>query len=423
MRIVHLITRMIVGGAQLNTLQTVLGQMKRGHKVTLVCGPQTGPEGQLLDRARAEGVDLRVVPSLWRELSPAKDAWVVADLVRLLRQLRPDLVHTHSSKAGIVGRWAARIARVPHVVHTVHGFSFHDYAGGRDLYLTLERLSARRADRLIFISEPLRRLAEERGVGRPEQYAVVPSGIELSPFREGAAAEQSGELGLATGVPTVGTVARLVDGKGHSQILEMAPTIIAQVPDAQFVFVGAGPLQPALESESRRSGLEDRVRFLGLRQDVPHLLRHFDVFLLPTLWEGMGRVFLEAQAAGVPVVANRVEGVTDVVQHGETGFLVTPGETGAMAAHVVRLLLDSELRRTMGEAGRAFVDERFSDRTMVARLEQVYEELIREKVAPAAAAGETQAPGPRGWPSPWRRPLRDGGDRYKTAATRRRRNR
>ncbi|NCQ30706.1 MAG: glycosyltransferase family 1 protein [Armatimonadetes bacterium CG_4_10_14_0_8_um_filter_66_14] len=381
MKVCHVITRMIVGGAQLNTLQTVLGQMAAGHEVALVCGPQTGPEGQLRDRARAEGVDLRVVSSLWRELSPAKDARIVVDLVQLLRQLRPDLVHTHSSKAGIVGRWAAKIARVPHVVHTVHGFSFHDYAGGRDLYLTLERLTARCADRLIFISEPLRRLAQERGVGRPEQYAVVPSGIDLGPFRQPDVFDLSEPVGFPPDGLIVGTVARLVDGKGHSQILEMAPTILEQVPEAQFVFVGAGPLQAELERQSQRIGLEGRVRFLGLRQDVPHLLRHFDVFLLPTLWEGMGRVFLEAQAAGVPVVANRVEGVTDVVQHGETGFLVNPGETDAMAAHVVRLLMDSELRRTMGEAGRAFVDERFSDRTMVARIGQVYDEVLGAKQA------------------------------------------
>ncbi len=369
LRVLHVITRLVVGGAQENTLLTVRELQARGYEVELAAGPETGPEGAL---PVPEGIVFHAIPTLVREIRPLADLRALWDLYRLMRR-GYDVVHTHTSKAGVLGRVAARLARVPLRVHTPHGHVYHGYGGKlrSRLFVWVERVLGRWTDVLVALTESERREHLAEKVGRAEQWCVIPSGVEIERYRKPTALRRS-DLGVPDRSFVVGCVARLVPVKGIEDAITATAQLVDRTPPVHLVLVGDGPQRAACQKLAGQLGLQERVHFLGLRRDVPDLLPLFDLLVLPSRNEGMGRVLVEAQAAGVPVVATRVGGVPDLVSEGETGRLVPPGDPAALAAAIRSLAGDRATVARMRNAARARVAESLSAEAMVASLEAVY---------------------------------------------------
>ncbi|MEJ7614710.1 MAG: glycosyltransferase family 4 protein [Candidatus Fervidibacter sacchari] len=386
LKVLHVITRMIIGGAEWNTLYTCQLLNRSRYEPLLATGPETGPEGSLIEATEASGIPVFIVPDLIREIDLKRDLKALVQLIRLYRQLEVDIVHTHTSKAGILGRLAGRLAKVPVVIHTVHGFAFTAPLPKwqRQLYITLEKMAGRWCDALIFISKPLMAEAGKLGIGDPKTYAYIPSGIDTKAFQNG---NNNGNrelkrriLGLTDHVPVIGTVSRLVRDKGLELILEAAAQLKAKGLKFHMVWVGDGPMRAELERLAQKLGVADRLSITGMCTDVPSWISCFDIFVLPTMWEGMGRVFLEAQAAGVPVIGTKVGGVPDVVRDGETGILIQPNDVKTLAETIELLITNAELRRSMGIAAAQFAsNEQFQVEFMVRKIEEVYEQAWQRR--------------------------------------------
>jgi len=328
--------------------------------------------------ARTRGIDVRVLPNLVREINPWRDLVVTLQLTRLLRRERFDIVHTHSSKAGIVGRIAARLAGVPHIVHTVHGWGFHEHMhpAVRTFYVGLEKFMQPRTRPLVSVSDRTTSVGLDAGIGTPEDYRLIRSGIPLTRFGpdEGRGAEVRGRLGISPGAIVVGSVGRLSLQKNPMGFVDVADALLKLHPAAQFVYVGDGPLREEVESAIAKLGIGDNLRLLGLRADVPDLLRAMDVFILTSLWEGLPRVVLQALATGLPVVAFDTAGIREAVHEGVNGHTVELGDIDRMVRHLNRILSDDALRGRMAEAARELPPS-FTEDGMVSDLENLYTEL------------------------------------------------
>ena len=385
MKIMHVITRFILGGAQENTLYTVVGLHRSGrHDVTLVTGPAIGPEGELLQRAKDSGVRVVVVEHLRRAINPYHDVLAYRALRRLMVSERPDVVHTHSSKAGILGRLAARRAGVPVVVHTIHGLPFHPFQNPlvRRFYVALERRAARRSDRLITVADAMTRQALAAGVGRPEQFRTIYSGLEVETFlRDCDRAEVRRRFGLAADDLVVGKVARLSDLKGHEYLFEAFDEVAAAEPRAKLLLIGDGWRRAEYERRVADSGLAGRVVFAGLipPTEVPAAIHAMDVLVHTSLREGLARVLPQALLSGVPAISYDVDGANEVIENGVTGFLLPPREVKGLAEAILKLLRDPDLRERLAKAGRERVRERFDERRMVEQIEEVYVQLAKKR--------------------------------------------
>ena len=382
MRIVHVITRLILGGAQENTLLTVDGLHHRhGDDVRLITGPAEGPEGDLFARAKERGLKVEVMPELIRAIRPAVDAKAYRLLRQAIRRLDPEVVHTHSSKAGILGRAAAWDERVPAVVHTIHGLPFgpSESAAKNRLYVALERWAARRCHAIVGVCDAMAEQALAAGVGRPGQYRTVYSGMDvdafLNPPRPRAEAREA--LGLAEDEVAFGTVARLFERKGHDDILAAAPRIMAENPKVRFVFIGDGILRDRLMADATRLGVRDAVIFTGLvpPDRIPDLLNAVDAVVHPSLREGLARVLPQALLVGRPVVSYDVDGAREVVLP-ETGFLLKPRDIDGMVDAVLNLAADPPLREALGAEGRRRFAHQFRHETMVDQLRSLYVEHL-----------------------------------------------
>jgi glycosyltransferase involved in cell wall biosynthesis len=385
LRVLHVITRMMVGGAQENTLLSCALIDPTLYPSTLLTGPETGLEGSLHEEAAARGVQVIVEPNLVRRISPWHDFLATLRLRRVMRTGRYDIVHTHSSKAGILGRLAARWAGVPVIVHTAHGWGFNDEQPWYVywLYVVLERVCAPFTGALVVVGAPNRDKGLKLGIGRPDQYRLIRSGIEVQAFRDVRTTrdEARRRLGLPADAFVIGSVGRLEGQKAPLDLLAAFAPVAAEHPEAHLVYVGEGSWRGELEAAIARAGLSGRVHLAGLRRDVPELLRAFDVFALASRWEGLPRVFPQAMAAGLPIVATRVDGAPDAVTPGENGWLVDVGDTAAMAKVLRALADDPAMARRMGAAGRARVDE-FSVERMVDALAELYDTLSTRGGAP-----------------------------------------
>jgi glycosyltransferase involved in cell wall biosynthesis len=384
-RVAHVITRMILGGAQENTLYTAIGQDRDPRfDVTLVCGVDEAGEGDLFEQVKAARLKLVVVPSLVRPIRPMTDVRATASLIGLLRRGRFDVVHTHSSKAGILGRMAARAAGVPVVVHTLHSLVFHDYQASwkNTLYIQLKRLCAPLTDKIISVNDRTAKGALAAGIGRPDQHVTIFSGMELDLFLSVrdrlSVADAKRRLGLPPDAPVVGKVARFFPLKGHEQFMEAAAQIAARVPSAHFLLVGDGPIRETIEADIARRGLTDRFVLTGRvpPNAVPACLQAMDVVVHTSLREGIARVLPQAGAVGKPVVTFDLDGAPEVIRDGTSGCLVAPLDVGSLAERVAELLNDPGRRAEFGEAGRAFATEHFGIETMVERISQLYVDLI-----------------------------------------------
>lgn len=386
MKVAHIITRLIVGGAQENTLLTVIGQQEHGDAVTLISGPGVGPEGSLEDRARAAGVDLRIVPELQRSLHPWRDWRSYRRLVQLLQQDRPEIVHTHSSKAGILGRLAAHRLGLP-CVHTIHGASFH--YGQSPLayraYVAAERLAARWTDRFISVADDMTAEYVRAGIAPPERFVTIYSGFDVEPFLHPprTAADVRAELGFAPEHVVVGKVARLFPLKGHEFLLAAAPRVAAACPQVRFLLVGDGVLRGKIEDEIRRLGLADRFVFTGLvaPERIPELIAAMDIVVHTSQWEGLARVLPQGLIAGKPVAAYDVGGAREVVLPGETGLLLPRDSVRELADALVTLAQDAALRERFGRRGRELFTDQFRRQTMTRRIREVYREVLASRSA------------------------------------------
>jgi glycosyltransferase involved in cell wall biosynthesis len=382
MRIVHVITRLIIGGAQENTLLTVDRlHHHHGDDVTLITGPAEGPEGDLFDRARQRGLKVEVLPEMVRPIRPVTDLRAYWRLRRAFRRLRPEVVHTHSAKAGILGRAAAWHEQVPAVVHTVHGPSFGPFETPlrNRLYLAAERWAARRCHAMVSVCDAMTEQYLAAGVGRPEQYQTVYSGMDVESFLNPPRTrdEVRRELGLAETDVAFGTVARLFENKGHDDILAIAPGVLAANSRIRFVFIGDGIYRQRLTAAIERLGLSHAFRLVGLvaPDRIPELLSALDAVVHPSLREGLARVLPQSLLVGRPVISYDIDGAREIVLP-ETGILLRPRDLEGLSAAILQLAADPALRHALGQEGRQRFTHRFRHETMTSQLRALYERLL-----------------------------------------------
>lgn len=378
MHIVHVITRLIVGGAQENTLLSCEGQHKLGHRVTLLTGPPIGPEGSLLDRARASGYRVEVLEQMRRAVLPGQDISAYREMLARFRELKADVVHTHSSKAGILGRYAAAKAKVPAIIHTIHGLAFTASTSTlvNGFYKFAERKAAKKCHRIVCVADAMRDQSLAAGIGRPEQYVTVYSGMDTEPFLNPPVLREEvrQQLGLREEHIAVGTIARLFHLKGHDDLLEMAPDLCARYPNLRFLWIGDGLLRPEFERRIGLMGLTDRFILTGLVPPtrIPELTGAMDILVHPSRREGLARALPQGSLAAKPVVTYDIDGNREAIIEGKTGFAIKPFDRSALQAVLEKLLGDPALREQMGSAGRQFALSRFDTSVMVEGLEKVY---------------------------------------------------
>ena len=381
MNICHVITRLIIGGAQENTVLTCRGLTERGHRVTLISGPETGPEGSLWDQATEAGCRLIKVEPLCRAVNPRRDWLARRRLQHLFKDLEPDVVHTHSSKAGILGRSAAARANVPVVVHTIHGSSFNRTQPWpvRRFFRRLERRAARSTDVFVTVADAMIDQAVEAKLAPRDRFVTIRSGIETDRFAaNGECREQHRrQWGIAPGDVVVGTIARLFKNKGYEEILQALPLAAAAEPSLTFVWIGDGAYRRRYERYLEGIGLRDRVHLVGLidPHEVASHINGFDMVLHASRWEGLPRAVVQGMLTGIPAVSFDNDGAPEVVIPDETGILVPFGDTGRLAEAIVALARDPSRRRDLGCRGRSRCETMFDWHRMVADLEILYERL------------------------------------------------
>jgi glycosyltransferase involved in cell wall biosynthesis len=375
--VLTVITKLELGGAQQVALYTLSGLPREKYTRHLIAG-----EGGLLDAEARALPDVRV--NLWpgfrHPIRPLLDLSTLWRLAAYLRRERIRLVHTHSSKAGLLGRLAAAWAGVPVRVHTVHGWPFHagQPAPVRCAFIAVERWAARFTTKLIAVSEATRDEGLRLGIGRPEQYEVIYPGSDLSAFAPGGSeirAAVRSEFGFPPAAPLVGMVACLKPQKAPQDLLVAAREVADRAPQVRFLLVGDGELRPALEAQLRKLRLEDTVKLAGWRQDVPRLMAAFDLLAHSSLWEGLPCVFAQAQAAGLPVLATDVAGAREIIANQRSGLLVPPGDPLRLAEALLGLLRDPARRLAMSQAAPAQARP-FQREHMLAKTLELYARLL-----------------------------------------------
>jgi glycosyltransferase involved in cell wall biosynthesis len=387
MRVTHIITRLVVGGAQENTVATVLGlRQKPGVDVALISGPTYGPEGSLEPSVASYPRLLSIVPTLVRPVSPGKDWLALRQLTRLLKATRPEIVHTHSGKAGILGRLAARRAGTPVIIHHVHGPSFGPFQSpmANWFFRAAERYAARATTHFVCSAHAMTKLYLAAGIGRPEMFTRVFSGFQVEPFVN-ASNDQAvrAELGLAADDFVIGKVSRLAPLKGHADLLRALQGLLPRCPNARLLLVGDGSARAGLQEQARAYGLGDKVVFAGLvaPNEVPRLVGIMDCLAHLSYREALSRALPQALAAGKPVVAYDFDGADEICLQGETGFLVRTGDVRAVAQRLAELAVDPSLRQRLGQRGQAMVREQFPVERMLEQLYQLYQKLLARELS------------------------------------------
>ncbi|HKO31868.1 MAG TPA: glycosyltransferase [Nitrospiraceae bacterium] len=388
LKVIHVITRLDNGGSAQNTMLTALGHDRAQFEPLVVAGHPgcwDAQGGQLATEENCRQLEKAAIrwmlfPSLTREVHPAKDAQALWQLIRLFRHERPALVHTHTSKAGVLGRVAAWIARVPVIVHTPHGHVFYGHFGPFRswLFLQIERMLSAITHRLIALTDAERQDHLDRAVGKADRFAVVPSGIDRERF--GRARAQGKQLPDWFGCPpdalVVGSVGWLTDIKGHEYLIAAVAKLKQDFPALHLVIVGSGGRHDALLQQAELAGLRDAVHLLGHRDDIEACLAGMDLFVLPSLNEGMSRALIEAMIAGLPVIASRVGGIPAVISHERTGLLVPPGDVGALTEALRRFLDRPEWASQLGLVASRSVDSRYGSVSMVRAIESIFAEAL-----------------------------------------------
>lgn len=368
-KVFHLITRFLQGGAEAKTLSELAGLR---HKYAFTLGYGASFSSQQLEKVARLRIPTKRF-GLLRHYNLAALALSCVQIYRYLKTNRFDIVHTHSTEAGIVGRLAARLAGVPVIVHTLHGIPFTEQRNPllRNALLFMERQAASWTTCLIDNAQPIREAFLGAGIGRPEQYATIHSGIDLKHFAE--AKPRTLDLpGVAFKVLMAG---RLVPGKGFVELLQAAERLVEHNPNLSFLIAGDGPLRPKLEREIKRKGLSRVVHLLGHQTGLAGIMKAVDAFVLPSYREGTPRVISEAMAAGLPVIATRVDGIPEQVEDGTNGYLIEPRKVEPLVQALLRLFEDEKLRHRMGQASLKRV-QAFSQEAMIQALDVLYHKLL-----------------------------------------------
>ena len=380
-KVVHIITKLELGGAQQNTLYTVSHLDKSKFIPILI----TGSEGLLVDDAKRLGIEAHFLSSLVREINPVKDITALLDIRRLLRSIKrpsqsPIIVHTHSSKAGIIGRWAAYLAGIPVIIHTYHGYGFNDYQSflKRRLFVLLERLTARITTRFIAVSKNNIEKGINAGIFRSDDVELIRSGIDISEFSDVKVdkAKKKMELGIELDKPLIGMIACFKPQKAPLDFVKAAHLVCQKMSDVRFVVAGDGELRPPMEELINNLGLKDKIKLLGFRMDIPEIMKCLDVFVLTSLWEGLPKVIVQAIAAGIPIVATEVDGSSEVIKNGVNSFLVKPGDVEGIAEKVMNILQKPKDFKFEISDLKSILDE-FDINLMVKKQEKLYEALVK----------------------------------------------
>ncbi len=386
-KVIHIITRLDMGGSAQNTLLTCLGLSEK-YNVTLAHGlshesHMTGAESRSVAKIVVEtekkGVNVIPLSALIRKINPIKDLRAFISLWRLIIREKPAIVHTHSSKAGILGRWAAKMAGVCCIIHTPHGHVFYGHFGSLTsrLFLLMEKLSALITDCMIALTEGEKKDYIELLNLRPASIEIIHSGVDINRYMKTRIKikEKKISLGLNPKKLVVGTVGWLLSIKGPMVLLKAMGRIWQKHSDVELVYVGKGELEEELKTESFRMGVSDSVTFLGWRNDVHEIMPVFDLFVLPSLNEGMGRVLVEAMASGKPVVGSNVGGIPDLIKNGHNGFLVEPGDEIDLSVAIEKVLTDTKMRDEMGRKGKTMA-RNFGVERMVEKIDDLYATLL-----------------------------------------------
>jgi glycosyltransferase involved in cell wall biosynthesis len=391
LKIVHVITRLILGGAQENTLITCKLLVERGHDVTLITGPALGPEGELFEQASGQGYEIVVVDRLRRAINPYNDAVSYFQIKRLLHELKPDVVHTHSAKAGILGRFAGYALKnkwgenLPAVVHTIHGLAFHPYQSEllNKFYIAIEKSTAKRTDFFISVADAMTEQATAVGIGAPERYVTAYSAIEEDDFLEPISQQHKSEFrqkhGIADDAVVLVTIARLFMLKGHEYIVESAKELSKRFDNCVWLFVGDGTLSEQLKQQARQLGLAHRIKFAGLLPpgEIPLAIQSSDILVHCSLREGLARALPQGMLCGRPAISFDVDGAREVVND-ETGRLIEPKNVEQLTKACAELIEDKDLRERLGEQARQSVKKKFAPDTMVDIIEEVYRKILAQ---------------------------------------------
>jgi glycosyltransferase involved in cell wall biosynthesis len=385
MRVIHVITRLIVGGAQENTVATVLGlRAKPGVEVKLISGPSIGAEGSMESKFSGAPGILTIVPKLVRPIHPLKDFLALRKLENIFREQKPDIVHTHSGKAGILGRLAAHRVGAPIIIHTIHGPSFGNFQNGLGnfIFRAAEKKAARVTGHFIVVADAMKNQYLAAGIGRPEQYTKIFSGFPLEPFLTAKNdLELRAKLGIAPTDFVVGKIARLFRLKGHDDLFAVAPELVRRNPKIKFLLIGDGEWRQKFEQQVEKIGLRRHFAFTGLvpPAEVPRYVGIMDALVHLSLREGLPRALPQALAAAKPVIAYDCDGAREVCLDGQTGFLIQPGDLKKLTKKIIQLANDSSLREKLGQTGTNFVRENFAVEKMVDGIHNLYLKLAAER--------------------------------------------
>lgn len=388
MHVAHIITRMIIGGAQQNTLLNCEDQHRDySDEVTLITGPPIGPEGSLLPRARDAGFRIVEIDAMRRSIHPWREWQSLRSIQNVLGELNPDVVHTHSSKAGILGRLAANRLRIP-TVHTIHGASFHfgQHPIAFRLYQMLERRAARGTDAFISVCSALTDQYVAASIAPKERFTTIYSGMEVEPFLQPPRSrdEVRRQLGLQSEHVAVAKVARLFHLKGHEYLIRAASVIVKKHPETRFVLIGDGILREQFEQQIAAAGLSEYFILTGLvpPERIPELIHACDIVAHTSVWEGLARVLPQGLISGKPVVSYDIDGAKEVVIPDETGFLLPPESIDQLAVAIGRLVESPDLRERLGRNGRVRFTEIFRHQNMTAKIREVYLRVLGEHRQP-----------------------------------------
>jgi len=378
---------LILGGAQENTLITCKLLAQRGHDVTLITGPALGPEGELFEQTKDQGYKVIVISRLRRAINPYNDTVSYFQIKKHLRQIQPDIVHTHSAKAGILGRLAANQLKTQNsklkIIHTIHGLAFHPYQSQwlNKFYIAVEKSAARRTDLFISVADAMTEQATAAGIGKQEQFITAYSAIEEENFLEPISQEQKNKFrqkyGIAEDAIVLVTIARLFMLKGHDYIIESAKELSKRFENCVWLFVGDGNLAGDYKQQVNESGLEEKIRFTGLLPpgEIPLAIQSSDILVHCSLREGLARTLPQSMLCGKPAISFDVDGAREVVNE-NTGRLIEPKNIKQLTKACEELIRDEDLRKRLGEYGRESVKAKFAPDTMVDTIESVYNKLI-----------------------------------------------
>ena len=382
----HVITRMIIGGAQENTLFNCMDLVREfGDEVKLITGPSEGAEGKLLGQTDTQGLLIDSHSSLIRSISPLHDHRALKELKLAIRNWQPDVVHTHSAKAGLLGRAAAWSQNVPCIVHTVHGAPFHPYQHwfSRWLFIQCERWAAKRCHHMISVADAMTDLMVNAKVADRKKFSTIYSGMDVRPFLDSSDKKEviRKELGFATTDIVFGKIARLFHLKGHCYVIDAAERIFKVQPNVKFLFVGDGILREQFQSDIAKRGMQDRFVFTGLvpPHQVPGLIGAMDVLVHTSLREGLARALPQALISGKPVISFDIDGAREVVLNGTTGFLIPPKEIESLASAIGTLASSAPMRNEMGQKGRELFTKQFRHESMTASIRALYERILSQQ--------------------------------------------